>query len=393
MLSVGVRSSSQSNQPMKPLNSLFRLATLVSCAWLIQGCTSSRQGGSAAATRTYFVAAERVEWDYVPGARDLISGAPYVDSAFFNGRPPRPVGTKYMKTLYREYTDSSFKTLKPRDAAWEHLGFLGPVIRAVVGDTIRVVFRNNGTHAYSMHPHGVFYDKNSEGAPYEDGTNGSDKLDDAVPPGGTHVYVWPVPERAGPGPMDPSSVLWMYHSHTDEIRDVNAGLIGPMIITARGKARADGSPVDVDRELVVAFAQVHEENSWDADKNIPFSPAERAKLTPNPHQLQAGFPYFVYFSVNGFTHGTLPLRALTVKKGERVRWYLFASTNDFDAHAPHWHGNTVLIRGMRSDVADVEAMQMVTADMVPDDPGTWLFHCHISMHLSAGMQARYVVSR
>jgi hephaestin len=40
-----------------------------------------------------------------------------------------------------------------------------------------------------------------------------------------------VPERAGPGPHDPSSVVWMYHSHTDEIADGYAGLIGPMIIT------------------------------------------------------------------------------------------------------------------------------------------------------------------
>jgi manganese oxidase len=31
--------------------------------------------------------------------------------------------------------------------------------------------------------------------------------------------------------MDPSSVMWMYHSHTDEVGDDYAGLVGPMIIT------------------------------------------------------------------------------------------------------------------------------------------------------------------
>ena len=65
-----------------------------------------------------------------------------------------------------------------------------------------------------MHPHGVFYDKDSEGASYDDGTSGADKEDDAVPPGKTHTYTWKVPERAGPGPNDPSSIVWLYHSHT-----------------------------------------------------------------------------------------------------------------------------------------------------------------------------------
>src|SRR5262249_26787933 len=199
------------------------------------------------------------------------------------------------KTLFREYTDSTFSTLKPRPAAWQHLGFLGPVIRGVVGDTIRVVFRNNAKQPHSVHPHGVFYNKDSEGAPYQDGTSGNDKTDDAVPPGGTHVYTWLVPERAGPGPMDPSSIVWMYHSHTDEIKDVNSGLFGPMIVTARGKARADGSPTDVDRELVTAYMQVHEENSWYADQNIHVTPSEMPDIIPSPRVPQQIYPPFLTF--------------------------------------------------------------------------------------------------
>ena len=46
----------------------------------------------------------------------------------------------------------------------------------------------------------------------------------------------------------------MYHSHVDEHKDINAGLMGPMIITAPGKSRPDGSPVDVDREFVTMQA-------------------------------------------------------------------------------------------------------------------------------------------
>ena len=127
----------------------------------------------------------------------------------------------------------------------------------MVGDTIRVVFRNNGDRPYSVHPHGVFYEKSSEGVPYNDGTSRRrTRLTTPCRRAATYTYVWPVPARAGPGPMDGSSVMWMYHSHVDEVRDINTGLIGPIIITARGKARPDGSPKDVDREIVASFVQV-----------------------------------------------------------------------------------------------------------------------------------------
>jgi manganese oxidase len=343
-------------------------------------------------TRTYYLAADEVSWDYVPGGRDEIAGRPYVDSAFFASAKARPVSTVYRKVLYREYTDSTFATLKPRPPEWQHLGFLGPVIRAVVGDTMRVVFRNNGHRAFSIHPHGVFYEKSSEGAPYNDGA-GSGRTGNGVPPGGTFVYVWPVPERAGPGPMDGSSVMWMYHSHVDETRDINTGLLGPMIITSRRMARPDGSPKDVDREFVTAFAQVEEQFSWLAESNLP--PADSSKRDgpmPNPSETAAGYPWFVKFTINGFIHGSMPLDALTMRRGERVRWYVMSSTNDFDVHAPHWHGNDVLVGGMRTDVLTLSFMGMAIANMVPDNVGTWLFHCHVSFHNSAGMAVRYRVT-
>jgi manganese oxidase len=371
------------------MRSAICIAATVALSGVAAAQSTHHPSRPAPRTRNYFVAVDTVRWDYVPGGIDQITGHPYSDTAFFRDSAPKPVATSYLKLLYREYTDSTFRTLKAPPAEWRHLGFLGPVLRAVVGDTIRVVFRNNGPRHFSMHPHGVFYAKSSEGAPYQDGTSGADTTDDGVPPGGTHVYVWAVPARAGPGPNDGSSVLWMYHSHTDEVRDVNSGLIGPMIITARDKARADGTPVDVDRELVVAFAQVHEEGSWLAAANLaPF--AQRA--VPRPPPSQDGYPYFVEFSINGFTHGALPLEELTIKKGQRVRWYVFASTNDFDVHAPHWHGNTVLVNGMRTDVLSLNFMQMIVADMTPDDPGIWLFHCHVSFHSTDGMQVRYRVT-
>jgi FtsP/CotA-like multicopper oxidase with cupredoxin domain len=363
----------------------LRLAALIA---LLPTLPLSAQGR----IRTYYIAADPVSWDYLPGGRDAIVGAPMVDTAFFANAKARPVATTYKKILYRAYTDSSFRTLEARAPEWRHLGFLGPLIRATVGDTIRVVFRNNGQRPFSIHPHGVFYEKASEGAPYDDGTAGIHRTGDGVPPGGTHVYVWPVPDRAGPGPMDGSSVLWMYHSHVDEVHDINTGLFGPMIVTARGKARPDGSPIDVDREIIASFMQVEENDSWLRDQNALWRDSlEHLGPMPNPSKTQDAYPWFVKFTINGFVHGSMPLDEITMKKNERVRWYLMASTNDFDFHAPHWHGNTVIVNGMRTDVTQLAMMQMAIADMIPDNVGTWLFHCHVSFHNEEGMAVRYRV--
>ena len=57
-------------------------------------------------------------------------------------------------------------------AANPALGYLGPTLRAKVGDTIKITFKNKCSFSTSLHPHGVLYAKDSEGAPYNDGTSG-----------------------------------------------------------------------------------------------------------------------------------------------------------------------------------------------------------------------------
>jgi hephaestin len=51
----------------------------------------------------------------------------------------------------------------------------------------------------------------------------------------------------------------------------------------------------------------------------------------------------------------------------------------------------VVAMHMRTDVTSLVPMGMVIADRVPDNPGIWLFHCHVADHLDAGMLARYQV--
>lgn len=44
----------------------------------------------------------------------------------------------------------------------EYLGLLGPVLRAEVGDTIVVTFKNNGEFAHNIEPFGLEEDKMAE---------------------------------------------------------------------------------------------------------------------------------------------------------------------------------------------------------------------------------------
>jgi FtsP/CotA-like multicopper oxidase with cupredoxin domain len=372
---------------------------------LLLGCLGSvAQIGPDTPTpkvRTYYIAADEVDWDYAPGGVNKMMGMKFDGYAkVFVERGPHRIGTVYRKALYREYTDATFTQLRPRPAEWATAGILGPILRAEVGDTIKVIFKNNATRPYSMHPHGVFYDKDSEGAPYDDGTSGADKEDDAVPPGKTHTYTWKVPERAGPGPNDPSSIVWLYHSHTNELKDVESGLLGAMIITRSGMADADGKPKDVDREFVCLFMVFDENISWYLDHNIQTytsDPKGIKKLEFAPTDGAGNFsPVGSGFvaansksSINGYIYGTGP--PMTMKKGERVRWYLVSLGEFFSMHSPHWHGNVVLQDGKRTDVVSLMPAQMVTVDMVPDNPGIWMFHCHVDEHMEGGMATLYKV--
>ncbi len=358
----------------------------------------------AGRTRIYFIAADDTNWNYAPAGNVLAGSMPGGEADAnvwlkrgLNGDPP-----VFRKAVFREYTDGTFKTPKPRAPEWVHLGLLGPAIRAEVGDRIEVTLKNNTLFPVSLHPHGVLYDKAAEGAHYPDGTSGADRADDAVAPGQSYTYHWDVPERAGPGPGDPSSTVWLYHSHVDSLRETNAGLVGVIIVTRRGAARPDGSPADVDREFVTYFSIINETMSHYSVVNTKlFAPGTAANMGDKDEKmvmpmLMPGASMFagrpeadMFFSINGYILGNLPL--LHMKVGERVRWYVVALGGESDLHTPHWHGNVVLTEGHRTDVLELLPASMKVADMVPDSPGIWMYHCHVEDHMMAGMTARYEV--
>ena len=335
----------------------MRLARLLlACAVGAAGTLLSPVGAEAR-TRHYYIQAEDVMWDFAPTGQDLAHG----------GAVPEPWTNSHVfeKTRYIEYTDASFNTPKPQP---QWLGVLGPIIRAEVGDRVIVHFRNNAqSGSYGMHPHGFRYDKDNEGAMYQ-GVNSGDPpgAGAEVPPGGSFDYVWVADQDSSPGPSDPSSLVWWYHSHITEQAETNRGLLGPIIITRRGWARPDGSPKDVEREFVTAFFIFNE--------------------------LDGEEPGLMH-SINGYIFGNL--KGLIMKAGERVRWYVMGMGNEVDLHTPHWHGKTVTvgsgILARRTDVLNLLPATMITADMDADNPGEWMYHCHVSDHIEAGMFTSYMI--
>lgn len=100
--------------------------------------------------------------------------------------------------------------------------YVGPVL-------VSISFRLPLTHP------GIGYVQfNFLGSLYPDGSSGWQKADDSVPPGGSHIYNWTIPEGHAPTDADPTCLTWIYHSHVDAPRDIAAGLIGPLITCKRG---------------------------------------------------------------------------------------------------------------------------------------------------------------
>jgi len=329
-------------------------------------------------TRRYFIAAEPQLWDYAPEGLDPVCGKPLP--------PPVMHQRNGGKIRYIEYSDESFtvRVLTP-----PRLGILGPVLRGVVGENLAVTFLNRTSRPLSMHPHGVKYDKDSEDAYCEPKPG----LGAAVGPNAKFTYVWQLDEASGPVPGEASSKAWLYHSHVNGDEEANIGLIGAIIVTDPNRARPDGTPNDVDREMAALFMIFDESGLREAEKEA----AEYASLPGNKgvpaktwSQVQEIMQQGERAAINGFIFGNLP--GLEMIEGERVRWYLLGLGGQHDFHTAHWHGARVVEDGRRrTDVVELLPASMKVADMVADNPGQRLFHCHVAEHMMEGMFARFTI--
>jgi FtsP/CotA-like multicopper oxidase with cupredoxin domain len=306
------------------------LRTLAAGALTAAALLAAGAPAADAQTRHYWIAATPTTWNVVPNGRDAIMGESF-----------DPAQTIFPTVTYRRYTSNWKRLLRNAPAANVDSDRIpGPLIRARVGDKIRVHFKNLDTmyhRPHSMHFHGVSYKPSSDGA-YVPGFSGRDG---DVKPGQTWTY------KLTAGPQ--SSGFWPYHDHSKSMHEsLEGGMWGGMSILGRKQRRAD-------REFVTVMA--------------PFGDFQ----TINGHAFVGNTPVF------------------RAKVGQIVQWDVMAIGSE--THTFHVHGHRWLQNGTPRDTQTVNPAESFRIRWREKDRGTWLYHCHIEDHMARGMIGLYRVSR
>ncbi|XP_075966261.1 coagulation factor V [Anarhichas minor] len=323
--------------------------------------------------KTYFIAAEEVEWDYSG------YGQRRQDKSQLNSRE-----TQFTKVVFRGYMDSSFSTPDIRGEMDEHLGILGPVIKAEVGQSIMVVFRNKAKRPYSLHPNGVSYTKQTEGLSYEDGSKYWYKYDNEVQPNTTFTYIWKVPASVGPVADESHCRTWAYYSGVNPERDIHSGLIGPLLVCREGTL--DKNEPDM-REFTLLFMIFDESQSWYYEENHEMMQRKNRRRAMD-HNLKENLKFH---SINGIIHNLKGLRMYT---NQLVCWYLINMGSPKDFQSIHFHGQTFLhkkITSYRQAVYPLLPGSFATLEMYPSKPGLWQLETEVGFNQQKGMQTLFLV--
>jgi FtsP/CotA-like multicopper oxidase with cupredoxin domain len=224
-----------------------------------------------------------------------------------------------------------------------------------------------------MHPHGVRYDTDNDGGwladdPHHPGT--------AVPYGGEYTYTWMV---------RPSSVgTWPYHDHSSPQSMPSGSGMG-------AKAGPDGMAgtgvMEIGAELgllgVIAITDAHTP-AVDREFVLVFHDLYQTDVPSIAQDLDC-------FNGYAFVDNTPTFRA---KVGDRVRWRIVALGKEFHVfhvHGHRWRSN----QGYQGwvDSQPLGPSTSLTVEYLEDNPGAWLYHCHVTDHMMGGMVGRYVVDR
>ncbi|XP_036298914.1 coagulation factor V isoform X1 [Pipistrellus kuhlii] len=321
----------------------------------------------------YYIAAEEISWDY----------AKYAESEMDDEDTSEvPKDTVYKKVVFRKYLDGTFTRRDPRGESEEHLGMLGPVIRAEVDDVIQVRFKNLASRPYSLHAHGLFYEKSSEGKNYEDESPEWFQEDNAVQPNSSYTYVWHATARAGPENPGSACRAWAYYSAVNTERDIHSGLIGPLLICRRGTLNKEsGLPADR-REFVLLFMVFDEKKSWYYDKKPQSSWRRGSSEGRASHKFHA---------INGMIY---KLPGLRMYEQEWVRLHLLNLGGSQDIHVVHFHGQTLLENGTQQHQRGVWPLlpgSFKTLEMKASKPGWWLLDTEVGENQRAGMQTPFLI--
>ncbi|XP_072901602.1 coagulation factor V isoform X2 [Hemitrygon akajei] len=325
--------------------------------------------------RRYFIAAEEIYWDYSTNIMNL-------------GRSQKQRNTRYKKVIFRRYTDAFFKTRYDHGERDDHLGILGPVIRAEVNDVIKVMFKNLASRPYSIHAHGVIYDKSSEGMRYEDFSTVWYKSDDVVLPGTKYTYVWNVPPQSGPTATGSVCKPWVYYSGVDFEKDINSGLIGPLLICQNGTLTSiNESPEDA-REFILLFNTFDETRSWYFNDGKARSSDADFEISDNSDLIQQN----KFHAINGLVDDSL--RGLVMFEKELVRFYVINIGTSEDAHSVQLDGHTFIERranAHRLGVYNLYPGAFKVVELCSSKPGLWLLNSENGEHYKGGMWAHVLV--
>jgi FtsP/CotA-like multicopper oxidase with cupredoxin domain len=278
--------------------------------------------------REYWIQAETVSWPIVPTHRD----------EWHNRKVPGR--QRYRAYVYREMTEGFAGYARA-------VNIPGPTLFAEVGDVLVVHFRNADDklrQAVTVHPHGVKYNPEYDGAYLGEFT----RAGGFIAPGETFTYQWEcVPESAG---------VWPYHDHgPNHTLNTFRGLFGAIVVRPRGAKPPD--------RTYALFAH-----------QLP------PPVTGLPRNFQC---------VNGRAYaGNTP--TLRARVGEDVEIHAIGMDSNF--HTFHIHGHRWKDpAGATVDNPSMGPNETVTARFVEDNPGRWLYHCHVFTHQDAGMAGWYVV--
>ncbi|KFU89190.1 Coagulation factor VIII, partial [Chaetura pelagica] len=325
------------------------------------------------AVRQYFIAAVEVMWEYGNQRPQHFLKAMHP----WSGR--RKPFRRYRKVVFREYLDDSFTQPLQRGELDEHLGILGPYIRAEVEDVIMVHFKNLATRPFS------FYSKLKA---YEGGQD-TPQDGEGVHPGEVRKYSWKVPPQMAPTTQEFDCKAWAYFSDVDLEKDLHSGLIGPLIICRRGVLNFVFRRQLAVQEFSLLFTIFDETKSWYFLENM-----ER-NCRP-PCRIQQDNPDFKknhsFHAINGYVSDTLP--GLVMAQQQRVRWHLLNMGSTEDIHSIHFHGQLFSVRTSqeyRMGVYNLYPGVFGTVEMWPSHAGIWQVECKVGEHQQAGMSALFLV--
>jgi hypothetical protein len=231
---------------------------------------------------------------------------------------------------------------------WGYNGIVpGPMIELVAGDRVRIYVTNHLPAATSVHWHGVLLPCGMDGV--------SGLTQPAIPPGQTFRYEFIFPD---PG-------TFMYHPHFDSMTQEGMGMTGMIVVHER--LPEEERP---DRDFSI---MLHE---WRIDAGV---------ARPNPNEMTD----FNVLTMNGKAMpATEPLVA---KLGDRV-WVRYGNLSAMDHHPIHLHGYAFKIIGTDGGWAEdkskllpettvlVQVGSAKVIEFVADNPGDWIFHCHMTHH-------------